>query len=717
MSKQTHRRTPKEPRPLLSIGMIVKNESRCLERCLKSLQPLREAISCQIVVADTGSDDGTREIAAQYADVLFDFTWVNDFSAARNAVMDRCTGVWYMGLDADEWLDENFQPLLDYIQGPAGQAYQNAYVCERNYVSDDMEHYTDFFAGRLVRMDTGLRYQGAIHETLLDPTAESYVVEQVILHHDGYLPSVFRGDTKSKSDRNLKLLREELEQDPNNLIRILQCIESSGSAEEALQFAQQGIQTSKLPGATYVVVAPSIYRYGVKQALETGKPELVRTWLAEAEERFPNSLFIKVDAQALGMQSFYAQQDYAAAARAGLRWEEGLAAYDAGGKNRADLVIGTLQMLNQDHRSLLRCMLLDCLCHTEAWTEAARVLGDIQIKHLVGTNYPAMIQTLFTHGEHLDNMGPRLQRIWDETTRLAQEDAANWEGNKAYLLAAMNRQFSNAAGGAQLGIHHVLAELEDCEPGRSARILLSQDPEEIAGELAQVENWDEVLRAVFPHLLSLGLEPPQAFFARPRETQEDLVGELPGYDLQFTRTVLDYAAPRVDGADAVHLNWMLNLTVAALRTELWEDRAQCQALCDLFGQLTAAYLSRVYRPELLQEEQAAVLTGMHRFGWYYSRAQEALAGGDELGYIRLLRAGLEIAPVMKQMVDFLSKQLKRRSLALNPEMMRLARQVKQQLDQMRAEGSPGVDELMASPAYQKLAPWIEQVEEDLDARA
>ena len=78
--------------PLLSIGMIFKNEVRCLERCLHSLQPLREAVPCQLVMADTGSDDGSREIAAQYADVLFDFPWVNDFSAARNAVLDRCTG-------------------------------------------------------------------------------------------------------------------------------------------------------------------------------------------------------------------------------------------------------------------------------------------------------------------------------------------------------------------------------------------------------------------------------------------------------------------------------------------------------------------------------------------------------------------------------------------------------------------------------------------------
>ena len=44
----------------------------------------------------------SRNIAARHADVLFDFPWVNDFSAARNAVLDRCTGKWTLTVDADE---------------------------------------------------------------------------------------------------------------------------------------------------------------------------------------------------------------------------------------------------------------------------------------------------------------------------------------------------------------------------------------------------------------------------------------------------------------------------------------------------------------------------------------------------------------------------------------------------------------------------------------
>ena len=60
----------------ISVAMIFKNEIRCLERCLKSLQPLRERFSMELVMADTGSDDGSRNLAEQYADILFDFPWI-----------------------------------------------------------------------------------------------------------------------------------------------------------------------------------------------------------------------------------------------------------------------------------------------------------------------------------------------------------------------------------------------------------------------------------------------------------------------------------------------------------------------------------------------------------------------------------------------------------------------------------------------------------------
>ena len=64
----------------ISLCMIVKNEEKKLERCLSSYAPLMD----EIIVVDTGSTDKTKEIASRFTDKIYDFEWINDFSAARN---------------------------------------------------------------------------------------------------------------------------------------------------------------------------------------------------------------------------------------------------------------------------------------------------------------------------------------------------------------------------------------------------------------------------------------------------------------------------------------------------------------------------------------------------------------------------------------------------------------------------------------------------------
>jgi len=86
----------------ISVCMIVKNEEKVLARCLDSLRPIAD----EIIIADTGSTDATKEIAARYTDKIYDFTWVDDFAAARNFVFSKATKEYIYSADADEVLDE-----------------------------------------------------------------------------------------------------------------------------------------------------------------------------------------------------------------------------------------------------------------------------------------------------------------------------------------------------------------------------------------------------------------------------------------------------------------------------------------------------------------------------------------------------------------------------------------------------------------------------------
>lgn len=82
--------------------MIVKNEERVLKRCLDSIRDLVD----EIIIVDTGSTDSTKEIAAVYTDRIYDFKWVDDFSAARNFSFSKASCDYIYIADADEYLDD-----------------------------------------------------------------------------------------------------------------------------------------------------------------------------------------------------------------------------------------------------------------------------------------------------------------------------------------------------------------------------------------------------------------------------------------------------------------------------------------------------------------------------------------------------------------------------------------------------------------------------------
>jgi glycosyltransferase involved in cell wall biosynthesis len=93
--------------------MIVKNEEKILARCLDSIAGLMD----EIIVVDTGSEDRTKEIAAKYTDKIYDFEWIDDFSAARNFAFSKATKEYIYSADADEVVDEeNRQRFLDLKQ-------------------------------------------------------------------------------------------------------------------------------------------------------------------------------------------------------------------------------------------------------------------------------------------------------------------------------------------------------------------------------------------------------------------------------------------------------------------------------------------------------------------------------------------------------------------------------------------------------------------------
>lgn len=85
----------------LSLSMIVKDAEAQLRACLQSVRPLEP----EIVIADTGSKDGTVAVAREFGARVIEIPWHNDFAEARNLALAAATGEWILSLDADEQLD------------------------------------------------------------------------------------------------------------------------------------------------------------------------------------------------------------------------------------------------------------------------------------------------------------------------------------------------------------------------------------------------------------------------------------------------------------------------------------------------------------------------------------------------------------------------------------------------------------------------------------
>lgn len=192
---------------LLSIGMIVKNEEKHLERCLKALLPLKDKIEYEVVIIDTGSTDRTKEIAYKYTDKVYDFEWINDFAAARNYGLEKCTGKWFMFLDADEEIDD-CQPLIDFLLSKENQRSKSVTFKFKNYLDESLKTSQITVIPRLFKNEN-IRFEDKIHESI--PAREPIISLDCIINHYGYASNMDK-----KLERNEKLIDAVLEEEPNN---------------------------------------------------------------------------------------------------------------------------------------------------------------------------------------------------------------------------------------------------------------------------------------------------------------------------------------------------------------------------------------------------------------------------------------------------------------------------------------------------------------------
>jgi glycosyltransferase involved in cell wall biosynthesis len=201
-------------RPKVSLTMIVRNEEHNLPACLSSAQGIFD----EIVVVDTGSKDRTQEIARSFGARVFDFIWVDDFAAARNAALARATGDYAFWLDADDVIDPPQRERLRSVLGELGRSGESAYVvrcsCDPDRQGGGGETVVDHI--RLFPIREEVRWTYRVHEQILPSLREAGVPVRwtdVVVRHTGYTDLALR---HRKLGRDEAILRGDLEERPND---------------------------------------------------------------------------------------------------------------------------------------------------------------------------------------------------------------------------------------------------------------------------------------------------------------------------------------------------------------------------------------------------------------------------------------------------------------------------------------------------------------------
>ncbi|QDZ08454.1 glycosyltransferase family 2 protein [Sphingomonas panacisoli] len=185
-------------RPSLAVVLIVRNEARCIARCLDSVRPWVD----RIVMLDTGSTDDTIAIAQGCGAEVHEMIWPDSFAEARNAALLLADADWNLVVDADEWIESGGECLRDWCGG-------SARLGRVTIASDGAAG--NVTRNRITRLlPRGVRFVGRVHEQVESDLPRVHV--DLTIGHDGYAEA----QLARKYDRNRPLLLAELSDAPDD---------------------------------------------------------------------------------------------------------------------------------------------------------------------------------------------------------------------------------------------------------------------------------------------------------------------------------------------------------------------------------------------------------------------------------------------------------------------------------------------------------------------
>ncbi|GBD07708.1 SPBc2 prophage-derived glycosyltransferase SunS [bacterium HR21] len=335
----------------VSVCLIVRNEAHTLPACIASVRDVAD----EILVVDTGSTDGTADLARDLGCRVFVHPWNDDFAAARNVALHHAQGEWILSLDADERLltPEVLRQSLEDVPPDVGGMLVRCLSPFEGTISEVL-------LLRLFRRHERIRFRGRIHEQVTVAEAGYRIAPSpVTLWHEGYShPETL----VQKHKRNRHLLLRALEEEPKNPYLWLQY------ARSALALGQGPDAWEALERASGLCPAESPLWYQI------------RCWQAQTAlslQRFHEALQAARDVLRRYPTQSFALRIAGDAAYGLHRWQDAATFYERlrtaqDEQSAGDLLIGSVRLSVPE----LAARLGRCLILLGRWDEAENLLRE-----------------------------------------------------------------------------------------------------------------------------------------------------------------------------------------------------------------------------------------------------------------------------------------------------------------------------------------------------
>lgn len=223
----------------ISLCMIVKDEEEILEQCLRSV----ESVCDEIIILDTGSKDNTKAIASSYTSKVYDFEWIEDFSAARNKAFSYATKDFIMWLDADDILLPEDMEKLKELKKELHDGVDAVSMYYHTAFDEQGNPTFKYRRNRLVKRSNQFKWFGVVHEYL--QVGGNIIPSQIAVTHRKYE----KNNTSNKGDRNLRIYERQLEKGkaftPRDMFYYANELKDHRRIDEAITYYQRFLNTKQ----------------------------------------------------------------------------------------------------------------------------------------------------------------------------------------------------------------------------------------------------------------------------------------------------------------------------------------------------------------------------------------------------------------------------------------------------------------------------------------